>query len=139
MSLKEDSEIVALLDVSRWLLDRGKARCDLEVLCLAHKKAQANTETFKVVKPLASKIIRLQLSLQGPIKKHLMEAARTPVKEPLVIVRGGPLSLEAQEHRERVLSLFLNRGNAYNNYRYYVISDLFDGDWRKTSRYEVLD
>ena len=26
MSLKEDSEVVSLLDVSRWLFDRGEAR-----------------------------------------------------------------------------------------------------------------
>ena len=100
----------------------------LEVLCLAHKKAQVNKEGSAALYVLDSNVIRLQLATQGSLKMHLKAALRKVIRDRLVVIDGGAPSAEAQEHSRRVFELRLDGASPHQKYRAFAVKSLFNGD-----------
>ena len=97
----------------------------LELLCLAHKKAQCNGEVNRTLKPIDGKLIRLQLSLQGWMKQEVISCAKVVLHERLVIIPLESLDHGALEYMTAVLDLCLSGTTATSRYRRHVVSALF--------------
>ena len=82
-------------------------RCAVGLLCDAHKKAAAATLGFKILAPLDTKIVRLGLSVQGPVMQAIRREARKMIAEQLVIVKSGECPIEAVKHRHAIYELFI--------------------------------
>ena len=111
----------------------------LELLCLAHKKAQCNGEVNRTLKPIDGKLIRLQLSLQGWMKQEVISCAKVVLHERLVIIPLESLDHGALEYMTAVLDLCLSGTTATSRYRRYVVSVLFYGEWRRHDEIRIVD
>ena len=112
---------------------------DVEVLCLAHKKAQCNGEGNRVQKPVDSRLIRLQLSVTGPMTKFIFSSARTLLRDRLTIVPPETVTVADENYMKATLDLCIPKVEGYDVYRRHVIENLFFGRWRKHDKFRIVD
>ena len=113
--------------------------CDLELLCLSHKKAQTNSEVRKVIRPADSHIIRCELSMQGGVKENIYNSIRALLREKTTLIREDALTTYGVDYMAHVLDTFLPGSTGYDRCRRWVIGQLFYGVWHRSDRYRIVD
>ena len=103
----------------------GPSKASLCSFCYAHKKAQTISETLKVLSPVDTICIRMQLSLQGPVKRHIRRLFRRLICTHLISIDGSPPP-EVDDFRVRFYNLVFF-GSAYDRYRKHLCEALFNG------------
>ena len=79
-------------------------------------------------------MIRMALSLDGPMWSSFKQEARGLLGEQLVVIVGGHCSAEATSYRNYVYTLAYGEGDAMtaeDRYRFEVVSRLFNDDIRQ--------
>ena len=109
---------------------------DLELLCDAHKEAQCLATATAVLPSAVTRLIRLQLSLRGSLRRKFFRECRLIINESLVVVVDGSPSVEATEHRRHVYAMFLTGDSARDRARLHAVSSLWNGDIRDPLRHE---
>ena len=112
---------------------------DVEVLCLAHKKAQANTECLQVVKPVDSKLIRLQLSLSSSLAKEVLSAARILLRERVEIIELEAVTVDMDAYVKAAVDLCCSGRTGYDRYRRFILDSLWYGDWNRHGKIRIVD
>jgi hypothetical protein len=109
------------------------------LLCFAHKKAQACTQSFRTLLGFDSQIIRLQLALQGQVKVELRTQCVNLICERLVVIKSGGPSSEAVAYRKSVLETFVQGDSPAAVRRRHVLENLWNGNVRRTDAIEHDD
>ena len=112
----------------------GPSKASLGLLCCAHKKAQTIGETLKLLSPVDTICIRMRLSLQGPVKRHIRRLFRRLICTHLVVIDGSPPP-GVDDFRVRFYNLVFS-GSAYDRYRKHVCEALFNGKLLRCDRVE---
>jgi hypothetical protein len=111
---------------------RDHPKCsELGFLCDAHKRAQTLGFGSSVLKPLDSRIIRIQLSLKGCVRNFVKREMRHVIREQLVVVMSGAPSVDADDYRKSFYKLVLGRDVPQVAYKRAIVDKLFNGDIRK--------
>ena len=112
---------------------------DVELLCLAHKKVQVSGEGNKVQKPVDSRLIRLQLSVTGPMTKFMFAAARQVLQDRLTIVPPETVTVADEKFMKEALDLCIPKVEGYDVYRRFIIETLFYGRWGLHDKIRIVD
>jgi hypothetical protein len=83
------------------------------------------------LKPLDSRIIRIQLSLKGCVRNFVKREMRHVIREQLVVVMSGAPSVDADDYRKSFYKLVLGRDVPQVAYKRAIVDKLFNGDIRK--------
>lgn len=133
IDLSMTDECAANLRCERLLLGTrtGQRQSLLHLSCDAHKIATIHTNTFALLRPWDSRVIRLALSVDGMGVQRLRKELRLIIEEQLVVMYGARPKVDASRHRQGVFDLFITRSSPRERYRKNVLEGLFNGDIRK--------
>ena len=116
---------------------RGASWAHLHLACNAHKAAKALSKGLTFLEPHIEGMVNMALSLRVGAAMMLYREALVAVVEsrPLRVQRGPP-PMEIVDHQQMMLDLLLQTGSRQSE-RYYLLSSLLTGDWRKADCLEI--
>jgi len=115
--------------------DRPK-RIRLSFACDDHVANTVFGWGMKLLQPLDTNLVRMALASRGS-ENHVQKThTRTILAEQLVIFYGGAPTAEADRHREKVYSTYMDAGDSDTLFRKVIVSRLWNGDIRKQGTVE---